>query len=161
MTVLSEEVAAIPVREREASEAYAAEMSKLRTSVGKAVAVLGAFQCTGGAMLGVSQVAERANLSKSTAHRILAVLVENGYVERSTEGEVGALLAANGCQGTGQSQAQGTLTTTRWTSCGSGDPVELDLYQGDVHQWPAGDAATPSAQQMVWNFFRSIPEEHR
>jgi DNA-binding IclR family transcriptional regulator len=86
MTVLSEEVAAIPVREREASEAYAAEMSKLRTSVGKAVAVLGAFQCTGGAMLGVSQVAERANLSKSTAHRILAVLVENGYVERSGAG---------------------------------------------------------------------------
>jgi len=85
----------------------------------------------------------------------------NGYVERSTEGEVGALLAANGCQGTGQTQARGTLTTTRWTSCGSGDPVELDLYQGDVHQWPAGDAATPSAQQMVWNFFRSIPEEHR
>ncbi|HZQ79363.1 MAG TPA: PHB depolymerase family esterase [Acidimicrobiia bacterium] len=85
----------------------------------------------------------------------------NGYVEQSTEGEVGALLAANGCQGSGQSQTLGTLTTTRWTSCGSGDPVELDLYQGDVHQWPAGDAATPPAQQMIWNFFRSIPEEHR
>src|SRR5271165_2040970 len=82
MTMLSEETAVLSIREREPAGAPAAEMAKLRTSVGKAVAVLSAFQCTGGAMLGVSQVAERANLSKSTAHRILAVLVENGYVER-------------------------------------------------------------------------------
>jgi DNA-binding IclR family transcriptional regulator len=82
MTMLSEETAVLSIREREPAGAHAAEMAKLRTSVGKAVAVLSAFQCTGGAMLGVSQVAERANLSKSTAHRILAVLVENGYVER-------------------------------------------------------------------------------
>ncbi len=85
----------------------------------------------------------------------------NGYVQRSTEGEVTALLTANGCPGTGQTGAQGTLTTTRWTSCTSGDPVELALYQGTVHQWPTGDATTPSAQQVIWNFFRSIPEAHR
>jgi polyhydroxybutyrate depolymerase len=85
----------------------------------------------------------------------------NGYVERSTEGEVGALLNANGCQGNGQAQAQGTLTATRWTSCSSGDPVEFDLYHGDVHEWEPGDATSPSAQQVIWKFFLSIPEAHR
>jgi DNA-binding IclR family transcriptional regulator len=62
-----------------------ADASRLDTSVGKAVAVLNAFQGSGGALLGVSQVAERAHLAKSTAHRILNVLVENGYVERAGE----------------------------------------------------------------------------
>jgi len=85
----------------------------------------------------------------------------NGYVERSTEGEVGALLATNGCQGGGQATAQGTLTTTRWASCSSGAPVEFALYQGNVHEWEPGDATTPSAQQVVWNFLQSIPEAHR
>jgi polyhydroxybutyrate depolymerase len=85
----------------------------------------------------------------------------NGYVQRSTEDEVGTLLATNGCQGTGQTQAPGTLTMTRWTACSSGDPVELALYEGNVHMWPAGDAATPPAQKLIWNFFRSIPEANR
>jgi DNA-binding IclR family transcriptional regulator len=60
-----------------------AEASRLDTSVGKAVAVLNAFQGSGGALLGASQVAERAHLAKSTAHRILNVLAENGYIERT------------------------------------------------------------------------------
>jgi DNA-binding IclR family transcriptional regulator len=53
----------------------------LGTSVGKALAVLDAFRGEG-LLLGVSQVAERAHIPKSTAHRLLAVLVERGYVER-------------------------------------------------------------------------------
>jgi polyhydroxybutyrate depolymerase len=85
----------------------------------------------------------------------------NGYVQASIEGEIATLRGANGCQGDGRSEVQGTLTTTRWTSCRSGDSVELALYQGNAHIWPAGDAATPSAQQVIWSFFRSIPEEHR
>jgi DNA-binding IclR family transcriptional regulator len=53
----------------------------LGTSVGKALAVLDAFR-GGGVLLGVSQIAERAHVPKSTAHRLLAVLVDRGYVER-------------------------------------------------------------------------------
>lgn len=53
----------------------------LGTSVGKALAVLDAFR-GGGACLGVSQIAERARIPKSTAHRLLSVLVEHGYVFR-------------------------------------------------------------------------------
>lgn len=54
----------------------------LDTSVGKALAVLDAFRGDG-LPLGVSQVAARAGLPKSTTHRLLAVLVQHGYVERS------------------------------------------------------------------------------
>lgn len=53
----------------------------LGTSVGKALAVLDAFR-QGGVLLGVSQIAERAHIPKSTAHRLLGVLVDRGYVER-------------------------------------------------------------------------------
>jgi poly(3-hydroxybutyrate) depolymerase len=56
---------------------------------------------------------------------------------------------------------RGTLTTTRWADCRAGKPVELGLYQGTTHTWPAGDAATPSAGQVIWTFFRSITEDHR
>jgi DNA-binding IclR family transcriptional regulator len=53
----------------------------LGTSVGKALAVLDAFR-GGGVLLGVSQIADRAHIPKSTAHRLLGVLVDSGYVER-------------------------------------------------------------------------------
>lgn len=51
------------------------------TSVQKALAVLEAFRGPG-SVLGVTEVARRGELSKSTAHRMLALLVEQGYVER-------------------------------------------------------------------------------
>lgn len=53
----------------------------LGTSVGKALAVLDSFR-GGGSLLGVSQIAGRACIPKSTAHRLLGVLVDHGYVER-------------------------------------------------------------------------------
>jgi DNA-binding IclR family transcriptional regulator len=59
----------------------APDASGLDTSVGKALAVLDAFRGVG-SVLGVSQVAERANLPKSTTHRLLNLLVEHGYIER-------------------------------------------------------------------------------
>jgi len=85
----------------------------------------------------------------------------NGFPQASIEGEVATLRTANGCTADGRSQVQGTLTTTRWTDCRTGKPVELALYPGNAHFWPMGDAATPSAERVIWDFFRSITEDHQ
>jgi DNA-binding IclR family transcriptional regulator len=58
------------------------DVSGLDTSVGKALAVLDAFRGEG-SVLGVSQVAERSCLPKSTTHRLLNLLVDHGYIERT------------------------------------------------------------------------------
>lgn len=51
------------------------------TSAGKALALLDAFAGRLG-VIGVTALAERADVSKSTAHRLLQVLVAGGYVRR-------------------------------------------------------------------------------
>lgn len=51
------------------------------SSVDKALAVLEAFDGLG-SILGVTEIAKRAKLPKSTAHRMLTVLASRGYVER-------------------------------------------------------------------------------
>lgn len=68
----------------------AADERDLTTSVGKALKLLDAFGYRGTAKstgtdqtgVGVSELARRANLPKSTAFRLLAHLEQNGYVER-------------------------------------------------------------------------------
>ncbi|HEY1972691.1 MAG TPA: IclR family transcriptional regulator [Pseudonocardia sp.] len=73
-------VVALPVPPRRDGEASGADGAG-GTSVQKALAVLEAFRGPG-AVLGVTEVARRGQLSKSTAHRMLALLVDEGYVER-------------------------------------------------------------------------------
>lgn len=54
-----------------------------RSSVDKAFSLLRAFRADDAAGVGVSELARRADLSKSTAHRLLAVLVQNEAVQRA------------------------------------------------------------------------------
>jgi DNA-binding IclR family transcriptional regulator len=58
-----------------------AAVDRRATSVGKALSVLETFGAQG-RLLGVTEVASRTGVSKSSAHRLLSVLVEHGYVER-------------------------------------------------------------------------------
>lgn len=54
-----------------------------RTAVDKALSLLGAFGKDASSGVGVSELARRTELSKSTAFRLLAVLEKNGAVERA------------------------------------------------------------------------------
>ncbi|HVW35625.1 MAG TPA: PHB depolymerase family esterase [Acidimicrobiia bacterium] len=85
----------------------------------------------------------------------------NGFPQASLDEEAAALRSADGCTGAGDRSVTGTLTTTTWTDCATGKPMEFGIYQGNIHVWPAGDAQTPSAEQVIWTFFRSLPEDPR
>jgi DNA-binding IclR family transcriptional regulator len=63
------------------SPALGATASNSLSSVGKSLQILNAFGGSG-MVLGVSQIAERADIPRSTAHRLLAVLVAHGFVQR-------------------------------------------------------------------------------
>lgn len=54
-----------------------------RSAVDKAFSLLRSFTPEGAAGVGVTELARRADLPKSTAHRLLASLVANGAVERA------------------------------------------------------------------------------
>jgi DNA-binding IclR family transcriptional regulator len=56
------------------------------TSVGKALSLLNAFLGSSNTVLGVSEIARRSGVAKSTAHRLLAVLESYGLVERAGDG---------------------------------------------------------------------------
>ena len=82
--------------------------------------------------------------------------VENGYTEPTVVAQVAQYRQADACNDVTTATTQGTLTTTTWTECASGREVQLGLYQGGDHGWPDGDATTPSAAQVMWQFFQSL-----
>jgi len=55
------------------------------SSIAKAVRVLRALALAGDSADGVTHIAELANLPKSTTHRVLAVLIQEGLVSRSDQ----------------------------------------------------------------------------
>lgn len=80
----------------------------------------------------------------------------NGYTETTVVGEVDAYLRADHCSSRTLPNAEGKMDSTIWYSCSGGRRVGLALFQGQTHTWPEGTGATPSAQQVMWNFFTSI-----
>jgi polyhydroxybutyrate depolymerase len=81
--------------------------------------------------------------------------VVNGFTEPSVADVVASWRAADGCLAPGSVTTEGTLTTTRWSQCAVGGAVELDLFHGGSHAWPNGTATEPSAQRLMWRYFRS------
>ncbi|MFV0373853.1 IclR family transcriptional regulator [Microbacterium sp.] len=68
-----------------------------RTAVDKAIAVLKAFGADAQIGVGVSELSRRAELSKSTAFRVLGILERNGVVERAgTAYRLGAVITQLG-----------------------------------------------------------------
>ncbi|MDG4834306.1 IclR family transcriptional regulator [Solwaraspora sp. WMMD1047] len=59
-----------------------ADGTDVSTSVGKALALLNTFSNGTSGVLGVSEIARRAGVAKSTAYRLLCILESHGLVER-------------------------------------------------------------------------------
>lgn len=92
-----------------------------RTAVDKAISVLKAFDRDAHLGLGVSELARRADLSKSTTFRLLGMLERNGVVERAgTAYRLGRVVQELGAQAStpGQDRVRDLLT-----------PFLADLYE--------------------------------
>lgn len=80
-------------------EGFAASPKEDRTAVDKALSLLSAFGSEAHTGLGVSELARRTKLSKSTAFRLLGMLERNKAVERAgTNYRLGPLLNSLGAQ---------------------------------------------------------------
>jgi DNA-binding IclR family transcriptional regulator len=82
MTLTAEVVSPTGTSSLAEPEAGAADRPGAPTSVSKALQLLDAFRLAGPS-LGVSELARRAGVPKSTAFRLLAYLEQGGYVERT------------------------------------------------------------------------------
>jgi polyhydroxybutyrate depolymerase len=76
----------------------------------------------------------------------------NGVVLTPVTREVSAWRARDGCRGGGSVRATGSLQLQQWGPCQQGSLVELATYTSGGHYWPVGDATTPPAGQIVWQF---------
>jgi len=83
-------------------------------------------------------------------------VVQYGFTEPTVTQEVDDYLTADGCTAATQSLTAGSLSLTRWPSCAGGRMVALGLYSGQTHDWPQRQGATPSGQQVMWDFFVSV-----
>ena len=82
--------------------------------------------------------------------------VIGGYVEPTVDQVLREWRTRDGCAPSANVTIAGELTATTWAGCRSPAQVEFDLYAGNRHQWPIGNAATPSAQAESWAFFQRI-----
>jgi polyhydroxybutyrate depolymerase len=80
------------------------------------------------------------------------------HIAGHTEMTVAQLLARwrslDDCAATSTSRQVGRLILTQWTSCRGSGRIEFAEYQGGSHQWPRGGPGTPSAERVIWDFFR-------
>lgn len=83
-------------------------------------------------------------------------ITENGYTEPTVTALVASYLAADGCKPGASSVTAGTVTETRWSACASGYQDGVVLFGGATHVWPQTSGVTPSAQQVMWDFFASL-----
>ena len=80
--------------------------------------------------------------------------VVNGFHEPTVDGMVAGWREVGACASSAGTTVSGTLTERHWSGCRSHTRLAYALYDGGSHAWPSGDAQTPSAEQVIWTFFR-------
>jgi polyhydroxybutyrate depolymerase len=71
--------------------------------------------------------------------------------------QVERLRVLDGCPAAPATVSAGNLTVDTWSGCGSGDRLGFATYHGGTHRWPAGDATTPGAGSVIWQFLSGQP----
>jgi poly(3-hydroxybutyrate) depolymerase len=60
----------------------------------------------------------------------------------------------DGCGATATTTTKGAARSTVWARCAAGVKVQYVLFAKGGHRWPDRGATGPSAQQLIWAFFR-------
>lgn len=80
-------------------------------------------------------------------------IVQNGFTEPTVNQLVTSYLEADGCNNDRQTLTAGVALVGRWAACSAGRQVGEVLYKGADHNWPEQSGATPSGQQVMWDWF--------
>ena len=67
--------------------------------------------------------------------------------------QVALLQQSNGCDRASTTTVTGSLTDVIWTTCAQGMRLAFATYASGSHLWPAADATTPSAANVIERFF--------
>jgi polyhydroxybutyrate depolymerase len=81
-------------------------------------------------------------------------IVTNGYPQPSMTDLAASWANQEGCLTSVVRHPAPTVTTHTWQGCAMFSRIQLAVYQGGSHAWPDGDAHTPSAQRLIWRFFK-------
>jgi polyhydroxybutyrate depolymerase len=76
------------------------------------------------------------------------------YVEPTVDATVAHWLALEGCGSNASVATMGSARVATYDGCRGAGRLEYVLYAGGRHDWPLGDARTPSAGQLIWAFLR-------
>ena len=82
--------------------------------------------------------------------------VQAGFTELPVDTLVARLRGDDGCGTSETVTAHGVEQTTNWIHCANGARVAYSLYRGQNHNWPVPTPTTPSAESLMWSFFRSV-----
>ncbi len=77
--------------------------------------------------------------------------VIQGYSEPTVQATVAAWRFLDGCSPLGVGRRVGAVTVESWSSCQGTGRVTYAFYDHGGHYWPQGDAASPSATDLIWS----------
>ncbi len=129
-----------------------------RPSLVSAVAIVAAVpvaSCPAGAPVPLLQVAGTAD--PEVRYDGSAGSTVSGFRQATVSEQVAAWRARDRCTGAAAVRVTGALRTETWTACAAGSRVQLATYVGGGHGWPIGDASTPPAATVIWQFLDRSP----
>lgn len=125
-------------------------------SLFSAVAVYGATRtsaCSGPGPVSVLIMAGTADPEDAVSG---SPVTQDGFTEPTVDQLAASYRSADGCGGESTRLAAGSMAETVWDRCRGDREVGVALWSGENHSWPEATSSTPSAQQVMWDWFTNV-----
>lgn len=80
----------------------------------------------------------------------------DGFQPPSFLQEIQLYRDADGCSDQAAVTTVGAVTLTSWVGCNGGSRVGEAVFAGQNHDWPVGNSTTPSAEGVMWAWFKAL-----